>query len=194
MPFLKDLGLSWEERDTLLLRPGDAAMQPERLAHLYAREYVSLGFVTQSEFDAFVKFAVVRHPYDRAVSEFKFRMGLMGRRLQGWRWLTSRDFSRFIREDYDNPLEDQARHMAPQVDYVHDANGALLVDHVIEHAELETQLLPLLAEVIGPGVKLPHRNAGRAAPGFSVDVLSKGQKDALYRRYRDDFEAFGYRK
>ena len=46
--FLDVLGLTWESRAPLLLRPNDIPeLGPRRLAHLAASEYVSCGHMTQ---------------------------------------------------------------------------------------------------------------------------------------------------
>jgi len=189
--FLDDLGLSWEERGALLMRRGDRA-QPERLAHLYAREYVEMGFVSQQDFAAFTKFAVIRHPYARMVSEYVYRMGAvdwMAQHLPRWQ---ARRFESFVDTRYDDPLCDAARHLAPQVAYVMDADGQLMVDHLVDQSELAAGLAPVFSAIFGRQVALPHRNMKREAPGFTEEVLTQHQKDLIWRRYRDDFEAFGF--
>jgi site-specific recombinase len=52
--FLRLLGLCWQDRYRLLLRINqDPKRGPRRLAHLTASEYVSLGYLTASEFDSY---------------------------------------------------------------------------------------------------------------------------------------------
>ncbi len=189
--FLDDLGLGWEQRDQLLMRLGGDG-EPERLAHLYAREYVDMGFVSAEEFSAFTSFSVVRHPYARMVSEYIYRMGPVGWVAQYVHALQSRHFDRFIRREFDDPMLDAARHFAPQVDYVCDANGAVMVDHIVDQARMGEDLAPVLAQFFGREVKVPRVNAKREAPTFTADVLSGAQKAYLWQRYRDDFEAFGF--
>lgn len=191
--FLDDLGLSWDERGSLLMRRGEAG-QPERLAHLYAREYVRMGFVAQPEFDAFTKFAVVRHPYARMVSEYIYRMGAADWLAQYIRPWQGRRFDRFLGQEFDDAMSDAARHFAPQVDYVMDFEGRLLVDHLVDQAEMAAGLAPVFEAVFSREVALPRRNVKREAPGFTAEVLSQHQKDLIWRRYRDDFEAFGFRR
>ncbi|MGR3712482.1 MAG: sulfotransferase family 2 domain-containing protein [Shimia sp.] len=191
--FLDDLGLDWDARDALLMRPGKDG-EPERLAHLYAREYVEMGFVTPAEFEAFAKFTVVRHPYARMVSEYVYRMGAVDWVAQHMPAVRSRRFDRFIRQEFDDPLSDAARHFAPQVEYVMDVQGALLVDHVVDQAAMAEGLAPVFAQVFGRAVALPRRNMKREAPGFTAAALSQGQKDYLWQRYRADFEAFGFER
>lgn len=67
--FLKENNLTWEGRSPLLLKPNnDPAIGPERLAHLYANEYVKFNHISQADFDEFYKFSFVRNPFDRLVS------------------------------------------------------------------------------------------------------------------------------
>ena len=73
MVFLNKLNLTWEQRAPLLLRPNsDPAKGPPRLAHLYASEYVSCGHISDEDFARYFKFSVVRNPWARAVSVYKF--------------------------------------------------------------------------------------------------------------------------
>ncbi|MBK8973380.1 MAG: hypothetical protein IPM37_19215 [Hahellaceae bacterium] len=70
--FLDRLGLTWETRAPLLLRPNDDPSKgPERLAHLYAEEYVRFGYLSQAQFDEYYEIFI------RAQS-----MGTTGLRVQ----------------------------------------------------------------------------------------------------------------
>lgn len=72
LAFLHDLGLSWDARAPLLLRPNaDPAKGPPRLAHLSAQEYVTLGYITAEDWDNSYRFGVVRDPFSRAVSLYR---------------------------------------------------------------------------------------------------------------------------
>ena len=70
MFFLNRIGLDWERRAPLLLRPNDVpALGPHLLAHLKAHEYVEKKWMTPLEFNEYFKFAFVRNPWgqDRLV-------------------------------------------------------------------------------------------------------------------------------
>ena len=73
MFFLARVGLEWETRAPLLLRPNDVpALGPPRLAHLKAHEYVEKKWMTPAQFDEYFKFAFVRNPWDRIASFYRF--------------------------------------------------------------------------------------------------------------------------
>ena len=72
--FFLDLhGLSWKNRAPLLLKYNpDENKGPERLAHLKAKEYLSFGYMTEKDFNAYFKFAFIRNPWARLVSEYRY--------------------------------------------------------------------------------------------------------------------------
>jgi hypothetical protein len=192
--FLQDLKLTWQERDALLLRPSKRRDGPERLAHLYAEEYVRLGYLTQSEFDAAYRFSIVRHPFSRMVSEYRYRADSAERRKKQGKRAHLPDFDRFIRREFEDDHSDMARHLAPQVTYLLDENGHLLVENVMRLETLNTEIEPVLRRIFGRTVDLPHRNASVGYSDISVERLSLDQKAFLFQKYQDDFEAFGYER
>lgn len=179
--FLDDLGLDWERRGGLLLRyNADRAAGPERLAHLFAREYVARGHVTEAEFGRYLTFAVVRDPYDRAVSEFNFRAGAGH--------ATLRDFISAIPDD---PYDDRWRHVCPQADYVMDCGGEqMLIAELIRFETLAEDWARLSRRVFGAPCALAVRN--RSETRLRAAELSRADLDFIAERYEADFRLFGY--
>ncbi len=187
--FLEALGLRGPEgRAQLLLRENkDRTAGPRRLAHLYGAEYVALGHIDAAAFAGYFKFAVVRHPYDRAVSEYRYRAAALiakGRMVPG--------FDDFLSETGEDEHLDTARHLVPQVRYTHDAAGACLMDEVLRFEHLAEEIAPVFKRVLGHGAALPHHNPSGMRAGVSRDTLTAAQRAALQERYGADFEAFGY--
>ena len=184
--FLDDLGLDWAGREPLLLRPNvDPEKGPQRLAHLYADEYVKYGYVTQEQFDSYLKFAVVRDPYARIVSEYFFRF----RKSAFWKRPTA---STFVAQTFDTDYSDTARHLATQARYVMDADGKMLVDRILKLENLKAEIGPLSQEIFGEARPAPHRNKSRLA-GTRKKARILAQVEAIIaEKYRVDFEAFDY--
>lgn len=188
--FLKDLGLGWQDRTALLLRHNkDRTAGPEKLAHLYADEYVALGHIPADRFASYLKFTIVRHPYDRAISEYRYRAAAQARRGADGKRI---GFDDFLRGDFADDYRDVSRHMVPQVRFVQDARGRCLVDHVLRFESLGRDIAPLFARIFGQARPLPHKNRSTGVPAMASDSLTPGQKEALQDWYRADFKAFGY--
>ena len=188
--FLEDLGLDWADRAALLLRHNkDRMAGPEKLAHLYADEYVALGHIPAQQFAAYLKFTIVRHPYDRVISEYRYRAAAQARRGADRAMI---GFDDFLRGDFADDYRDVSRHMVAQVRFVQDARGRCLVDHVLRFETLGQDIAPLFERIFGDSRPLPHKNRSTGVPAIARDSLTPQQKETLQDRYRADFKAFGY--
>lgn len=207
--FLKALGLTWEQRYRLQLRPNDdPAKGPPRLAHMTAAEYVELGYVSAAEFARLYKFAFVRNPWARLVSEYRYQPFHVHRY----------DFRTFVLRRFPRPgWSDAYRHVMPQVDYLTDRDGRLLVDFVGKLENFTADFATICSALKFPPAPPPHRNVTRVEKGrlFSRTTLYRLQGAACghfgdpghsdYRAYYDDetrehvaeyyrrdIDAFGY--
>lgn len=181
--FLRKLGLSWQQRSLLLLRPNnDPNLGPSRLAHLLAREYYERNYLSEKEFSLHFRFSVVRNPYDRLVSQYKFRYQSAGFSFHAF---VARLQARFA-ERVEPP-----RHLAPQHDFLFSATGSLLMDAVIRFERLDEEVAPIFRRIFGESVPLPvvNRAADRTpAREFYDDVT----KRTVARLYEADFDSFKY--
>lgn len=187
--YLEDLGLRWssilpwKSRSRLTLRRNlFRSRGPRRLAHLYAREYVELKHVSAQDFSNFYKFAVVRNPYDRAVSEYNYRKHASGH---------LRDFFHSFSKD---EMSDYRRHIVPQACYVteeRDGHGRVIVDKIVKYEALNDELEPVFLQTLGRPHSLPKKNTPHTKK-LSVGDLSKEDTDFLTELYQRDFEMFGY--
>jgi len=119
--FLDAIGLSWENRAPLLLRRNDKPeLGPPRLAHLIARDYVACKYVTQQQFENYFKFSIVRNPWDRVVSFYKY----LG-------FYKCADFKRFLGEYFLRRLwTGKYWFVRPQYEFIYDENGECMVDYI----------------------------------------------------------------
>ncbi len=147
--FLRLVGLTWDNRAPLLLRGNDDPwLGPPRLAHLTAAEYVSCGHMTARQFASYFKFSFVRNPWDRIVSEYKYR-----------RHPVRIDFKTYLFKHLPAPgWTDAYRHIVPQHDFLHDESGRLLVDFVGRYERLQHDFDQVCARLGIPPSPLPKAN------------------------------------
>lgn len=203
--FCDRLGLDWdseEDRSRLLLQTNeDTSRGTEKLAHLSAIEYVADGYISQAEYDSLYKFSFVRNPYRRLVSEYLYR-----------NYFSHRSFRDFVLHRLPEPgWDDQYRHVMPQYDMLHDANGRLLVDFVGRFENLQADFDRVCAKLGIEDTKLPHRNPsdkasrnarrkfrnlvwfnGENRHSHWTDYYDDTTREAVNELYRKDIETFGY--
>lgn len=193
MFFIERLGLDWERRAPLLLRPNDTpALGPPKLAHLKAPEYVDKRWMAPAQFDEYFKFTFVRNPWDRVASFYRF--------LGYDRWCS---FNRFVSTYLPRQLERNHWFMCPQADYLHDAQGRLLVDFVGRFERLSEDFAIACSRMGLPAPTLAHVNhSGATRPGSLRwlrrpalpyrDMYGSRSRELVERIYARDVETFSY--
>jgi len=198
--FLKRAGLTWEQRGEFLLRPNyDPKLGPPRLAHLLAREYVSLGYIDQTTFNQMFKFSFVRNPFARLVSEYRYR---------GYK----QSFEVFVKEHLkDTSLDnyqtgyDGFRHLIPQVDFIYDEGGSCLADFVGRFENLDSDFAHVSKQITGESLLLPKKNETKNKTALMKKLFTRGTGKVDYRtfynndtydivktHYQVDLITFGY--
>lgn len=187
---------------TRALRPW--CLKPKRtqwrrlLSHLPVRESPEKAVLRQHDkadwvrrklpdplYDSAYKFAVVRNPFDLAVSNYHHlrRSTTRHRRHQAQNW----DFRTFLRY-----LERKNRFArVDQTSWISDRRGNLIVDEVLRFETL-TDEFNMVVERLGlPGeTKLPLTNA--SAPFDYRTHYDDEARSIVQRLYSRDFERFGY--
>lgn len=203
-------GLAWNDLeigDGMDLRSYMARYRLHK--HIAGREIREV--VGRGVWDSYFKFAFVRNPYDRAVSLYTYIRGLVegkgyrvhlrhlpikrwrGDRLWIWpltqAYLESRDFSEFIR--HGKYLEDSGT--KPQVDWVLDENGGMMMDFIGKTENLAADFGTIAARIgEDPRTELKRLNSSGKAGGSRRPRLREEDFDFLAQLYRKDFEVFGY--
>ena len=111
----------------------DPLKGPERLAHLTALDYLKFNYISKSDFEDYYKFAVVRNPWSRMVSFYKFR---------GYSSVIS--FENFIQHYLPYCFEEQHWFFRPQTDFICDDNHTFLTDFVARMEQLDKDF-PVIA-------------------------------------------------
>jgi hypothetical protein len=175
--FLRLVGLTWETRAPLLLRGNDdPRLGPPRLAHLKAGEYVARGYLTAEQFESHFKFSFVRNPWDRIVSEYKYRG-----------YPVKIDFKTYLFKHLPPPgWTDSYCHIIPQYDFLYDDAGKLLVDFVGKYESLQADFDKVCARLGLPPTPLPrvNRSLDKARPN-TLRELRKRVRRAIWSRERE---------
>ena len=173
--------LKWPTLDRLSLFGPYQGMQ---LQHLTAMEMTKLGFVSQADFTQSYKFAFVRNPYTRAASEFFFD--------KKWNKKTKNlsfvDFLKFVKDSI--AKQKLVAHYRPQVDFVLDQNGRLLVNFLGRFENLLEDWESLQNKLSINSEALSHENRG--ACSNYVEFYSDEAILLVNEIYEDDFRCFGY--
>lgn len=156
---------------------------------LFAKEFL----YTEAEFNNMYKFTIVRNPYDRIVSAWKY---LLRQRSYHPKKLWMRyDFHRFLKElpvlweeKYDRHI---ATHTAPVWGDITDKNGIQLVDFVAKLEHIENDM-KFICERLGWEFKsFKHINKNREDRAYRKHYNNKTRK-LVEELYRDDIEQLGY--
>ena len=185
--FLDDLGLNWNQRASLLLRPNtNATLGPPRLAHLTITEYLTCGYISRPAFDSYFKFCFVRNPWDRVVSRYQYL-------AKG-----SQSFENFPENGPGNPNSKLAYSFKPQTHYALDSNSRIQVDFIGKFETLMKDISYILTR-LQLKADLKHVNPSRTIPDKTKshnssyrDFCHKRTKKLVENIYASDIEKFGY--
>lgn len=174
--FLADVGLTWETRAPLLLRPNDRReLGPPRLAHLIAADYTRCHYLSKELFDSYYRFAIIRDPWSRAVSLYRHLDLNMPFRVFVEDWLTQQ----FQRRDW----EGNFWFVRPQADFVM-SEGRLLVDDLVRFEKLSEEF-GAAARKSHLRSPLPHANRTIDREYRKPRSLTKRLKAATQKDRRD---------
>lgn len=189
--FLSDLGLTWELRAPLLLRPNDQPrLGPPRLAHLLASDYVRYHYLSEELFGSYYTFSIVRDPVARVVSLFNYmrvadaRQQPLGFDAFLGEWLPRQLALRSADAVQQYAPTSSFYFVRPQVDYITSRDGGLLVKDVFFLEEIKDSFAVIRARANLRG-DLEHRNKSTAI--MKLSDLTPEHHRAIQQLYRDDF-------
>lgn len=193
--FLNALGLTWKNRsELLLLENKEPELGPPRLAHLRAMDYVNYQYLTPEKYKNYYKFSIVRNPWDRMVSFYKYlsffpHLGYF--RSIGFKTFVMSEFPKIIKQHY--------WFVRPQHEFIFDDNGDSVIDFIGNLETLQTSVNHVCEHIGLPETVVPHSNyskrhwvAPRLRPKNLFDYSYVKLKNAIapsFHNYTDYYDA-----
>ena len=171
------------------------------LQHLTPTQMLSLGLVGRAEFDANFKFAIVRNPWDRLVSEYSFRDQGGASRPRG-------NFTDYVYrvaetlEMYPHGVDEETHerlksthgislvHLSPQCDFVFDRQDKMAVNYLGRFERL-TDDFRVVCQTLSIDIELEHLNPSHHREYGKY--YNAATKELVGKLYAKDIDAFGYR-
>lgn len=159
--------------------------------HLTAKEVIDV--IGQDQWDSAYKFTVVRNPWDKMVSHYKHNIKTkpetMARRgskenIPFGEWL-----SLTLGPVKDKKYYNRPQHFLPQVEWLKDYQGRVVMDRVIRFEAL-AEGYRWVAQDLGLPEGLPHLNATRSSTYH--DFYDEASKQLVADWFSEDLAAFGY--
>ncbi len=173
--------LRWPQLDKkFIFGPYDG----QQLQHLTCRQILDYGFLTEKKFDTYFKFAFVRDPYDRLISEYFFDRR-WNERTKGL------SISQFLGYLEDKLHQDKVfAHYRPQSDFIFDDVGELMVDFVgyFENLDQDWERLRKLTGLHLPNLEVINRGGREHYSSY----FDKEIYEQINNIYSCDFSNFGY--
>jgi len=168
-----------------------------RLKHCFASDIKNA--IADDIFQSYLKFSVIRNPYDRMVSWYcKIKHQTIDEPLaQDAKMLGDKvmlevnkhasNFAEFLKLPKNHSLFD--RFHTNQYDYIAE-NDIVLVDRILRFENLASDFA-ILADEIGFAGKLLHANKSKRNSDYKNYYNETTQK-AIFQRFKRDFDYFGY--
>jgi hypothetical protein len=134
-------------------------------------------------------FTVVRNPWDKVVSHYAYRVqtnqtGLGEKPVQFLDWVIEA-YGRRNPRYYDKPMM-----FMPQIDWITDPGGRILVNFVARFEHLQTDFDSICARIGRDATPLPHRKSSQR--GAYRDYYDEVTRQIVTDWFRRDIETFNY--
>ncbi len=150
-------------------------------------------YILKKELDDYFKFCFVRDPYDRLYSAYKFleKGGVNQHDKRAFDKFLSRykNFEDFVINGLSNKVMNEIIHLVPQIDFICDKKGKILVDYIGKFENLQIEI-KTLSEKLNKEIILSHLNLNKKK---SFDkVFTDKMRKRVRKLYAKDFEILGY--
>ena len=141
------------------------------------------------EFNKAVTFCVVRNPWSKVVSHYKYRVktnqtGMADNFISFKEWVKQTYGENKNPFYYNNP-----KMFAPQSNWLKDKNGVIKVKNILKFESLSRDF-ENFSKTLGIQTKLPHLNATKK--GHYADYYDKETVEIVGEWFKEDIELFNY--
>jgi hypothetical protein len=158
-------------------------------SHLTAKEILSI--VGRSVFNSCFKFAIVRNPFDRLVSEYFFKKkGGDCRFIDIWHVSSFKDFIHQLKKKHHEMFttpQIEINHFLPQTNFVYSETDNLLVDKIFKFEDFANEIKDFIEQL---GYSLPHVN--QTTHKHYRHYFDRETQAIVETIYSDDLKRFDY--
>lgn len=135
-------------------------------------------------------FSIVRHPYERVRSLYKYRIktaqtGLEDAHIGLDDWIAK------VFDARDPAYHDKPLMFLPARDWLTDENDRVIVDTVVKLETIDADW-PKIQEIVGTDVALPKKNTTAPSGTGAAAAMSPDSMRILQHYFAADFDSFGY--
>ncbi len=152
--------------------------------HLTCQEIELLNFIDILEFQEALKFAVIRNPFDRAISTFT--MFTQSTSLEEFKFFWDKK-SIDIKLDHN-----KVAHRRSQLSFLLNTRGKMEVDELIRYENLDEDFQDFCKKYNFNIPILPHIGARQCLKKDYRTFYDRESKEMIQDYFKEDFEAFGY--
>ena len=175
------------------------------IQHANCQELCDLNMLSETQCNEYFKFAFVRNPWDRCVSEYVWRIKQFGNFINGpvnvnngvshpnytKDWVRQNvTFKDFVKQNFPYQELSYHQHMKPQSDYIYDSTGAE-IDFIGRFENLEKDFSFVCKKIFNKEILLPHKFKTNRT--VYTEYYDEETKQIVAEKYAKDIEYFGYK-
>jgi hypothetical protein len=167
---------------------GSSVEKALNIPHEHKTALEKLAEIGQERWDRKLTFTIVRNPWDKVVSHYHYRVTTnqtgLGDKPIGFREWVKRAYGNQDAFYYDTP-----KMFMPQIDWIADENGEILVDEIVHFENLESEFDDVQRK-LGLNKTLPHIR--RSNRGNYREYYDQETIEIVRKWFERDIERFGY--
>ena len=166
---------------------GDVTLEGHRSVSFYKQ-------VFRSRYSDFFTFTIVRNPWDRLYSAYKFLekggMNIHDKNAFETHLSIYRDFEDFVLNGLNKKITLEIMHLIPQHEFVCDKNGKIIVDHIGRFENLNKSI-EKINDILKSEFKLEHHN--KTDKKDYKDIYTTKMIEKVHQIYQKDIDIFEYK-